>query len=144
MSSFSGLWGITEAAHIHAATAVAGSGTAGVATQVPNLPAFPLGVPSGSYDQTFDLTAISSYNPGFLTASGGTAAGAQAALTTALSEGKTYLNIHTSFASDGEIRGFLKPESVPDTSSTALLLSLGLLGLFSLISQSRKRKIEVR
>src|SRR5450432_2313872 len=52
---FSGLLGTTTASHIHAATLVAGTGTAGVATTTPTFPGFPLGVTSGSYTVTLDL-----------------------------------------------------------------------------------------
>ena len=48
-ASFSGLLGTTTAAHIHAATAVPGVGTAGVATQTPSFVGFPLGVTSGTF-----------------------------------------------------------------------------------------------
>src|SRR4051812_13330590 len=40
---FSGLLGTTTASHIHAATAVPGTGTAGVATQTPTFSGLPLG-----------------------------------------------------------------------------------------------------
>ncbi len=46
---FSNLVGATSAAHIHSATAVAGTGNAGVATTTPTFSGFPLGVTSGSY-----------------------------------------------------------------------------------------------
>ncbi|MEP6811295.1 MAG: CHRD domain-containing protein, partial [Chthoniobacterales bacterium] len=49
MVNFSGLTGTVTASHIHAATALPGSGTAGVATQTPTFMNFPLGVTSGSY-----------------------------------------------------------------------------------------------
>src|SRR5262245_31647825 len=42
--TFTGLTGTTTASHIHAPTAVAGTGTAGVATTVPTFAGFPLGV----------------------------------------------------------------------------------------------------
>jgi CHRD domain len=63
--TFAGLLGTTTAAHIHAATASPGTGIAGVATQTPTFTAFPLGVTSGTYDHTFDLTLDSTYNPSF-------------------------------------------------------------------------------
>src|SRR5262249_43989062 len=69
-ATFSGLLAPSTAAHIHCCTAVAGTGTAGVATAVPAFPGFPLGVTSGSYDQTFDLTMPLIYNPAFVTAQG--------------------------------------------------------------------------
>src|ERR1700687_5877992 len=51
--SFSGLTAGDTAAHIHAATASPGTGTAGVATQTPTFVSFPTGVTSGTYDNTF-------------------------------------------------------------------------------------------
>jgi hypothetical protein len=68
--SFADLVGPTTVAHIHGPTAVPFAGTAGVATTLPSFPGFPAGVTSGSYDETFDLTAASSYSPSFLTNSG--------------------------------------------------------------------------
>ena len=70
-ASFSGLTGNTTASHIHAATAIAGVGNAGVATTVPTFPGFPTGVKTGSYLNTFDMTQASSYNPSYITANGG-------------------------------------------------------------------------
>jgi hypothetical protein len=124
--TFSGLLGTTTASHIHSATAVPGTGTAMVATQVPTFTGFPLGVTSGTYDHTFDLTLDSSYNPAFESAHGGTAAGAEAALLAGMAAGEAYLNIHTSVVPGGEIRGFL--QAVPEPSSF-LLLGLGALGI---------------
>lgn len=113
--SFDGLLSPTLFAHIHAATAVANTGESGVASTVPNLPFFPIGVTGGTYDQTFDMLMASSYNPTFINNNGGTPATAQAALFSAISEGKAYLNIHTTDFGGGEIRGFFQPqpESVP-------------------------------
>jgi hypothetical protein len=105
-ATFSGLLGTTTASHIHAATAVAFAGTAGVATTTPFFAGFPIGVTSGSYDNTLDMTLASSYNGSYVTANGGTTASAEAALFAAIAAGKAYLNIHTSVVSAGEIRGF--------------------------------------
>lgn len=110
---FAGLQGTTTASHIHAATAVAGTSTAGVATTTPTFAGFPGGVTSGTYDATLDLTAASSYNPSFVTAHGGTTAGAEAFLLQSIADGKAYLNIHTSMYGGGEIRGFLLPLATP-------------------------------
>lgn len=107
--SFAGLLGTTTNCHIHAPTAVAGSGTAGVATMTPTFAGFPAGVTAGAYDNTFDMTMASSFNAPYVTANGGTAAGAWAALVQAIADGKAYLNIHSSMFSGGEIRGFLVP-----------------------------------
>ena len=125
--SFSGLLGTTTASHIHSATAVPFTGTTGVATTTPTFTGFPLGVTSGTYDHTFDMTLASSYNPAFVTAEGGTVSGAEAALLTGIEGGETYLNIHTTNFPGGEVRGFLA--QVPEPSSI-FMLSSGLLGLF--------------
>src|SRR4051794_20271880 len=60
--TFSGLTSETTASHIHCCTSAPLTGTAGVATQIPSFSGFPLGVTSGSFSQTFDLTQASSYN----------------------------------------------------------------------------------
>ena len=105
--TFSGLAGNSSAAHIHSATAIPGTGTAGVATTTPSFAGFPLGVSSGTYLNTLDMTQSSSYNPAFVTASGGTTASAFAALCAGIDGGKAYFNIHSSVYPGGEIRGFL-------------------------------------
>jgi hypothetical protein len=117
--SFSGLLGPTTASHIHAATSTPGTGTAGVATTTPFFSGFPIGVTSGSYSNTLDLTLASSYNPSYVTANGGTTAGAETALLAAIAADEAYLNIHSQSFSGGEIRGFLTP--VPEPSAYALL-----------------------
>jgi hypothetical protein len=55
----------------------------------------------------FDLTQATSWNPAFVTANGGTTAGAEAALLAGLAADQAYLNIHTTNFGGGEIRGFL-------------------------------------
>jgi hypothetical protein len=118
-ASFSGLLGNTTACHIHAPTAVALTGTAGVATMTPAFTGFPLGVTSGSMDHTFDLTLVATYNASYVTANGGTAAGAEAALLAAIAAGKSYFNIHTTVVAGGEIRDFLRPfDPTPTAKST--------------------------
>jgi len=133
-ASFSGLLGNTTASHIHAPTAVAGTGTAGIATTTPTFTGFPLGVTAGSYDHLFDLTLVSSYNPSFITAHGGTVASAEIDLLAYLADGKAYFNIHTNVFPGGEIRGFLTSTSVPEP-STMLLLGSGIIVLIG----SRKK-----
>jgi hypothetical protein len=112
-ATFSGLTGTTTASHIHAATTVAGTGTAGVATTTPTFAGFPLGVTSGSYDNTLDMTLASSYNPSYVSAHGGNTTQAEADLFQAIADGKAYLNIHSSTFGGGEIRGFLVPLATP-------------------------------
>ena len=122
--SFSGLTAGTTASHIHCCTAVPFTGTAGVATQTPTFTGFPLGVTSGVYDHTFDLTLTSSWNGAFIGA--GTPATAEAALKAGLAGGTAYLNIHTNNFPGGEIRGFLVPGPEP---GTLLLAGAALAGL---------------
>jgi len=112
---FSGLVGNTTASHIHAPTAIPLSltNTAGVATTTPTFAGFPLGVQSGTYSNTLDLTQATSYNAAFLNANGGSTAAAEAALTTAIAEGRAYWNVHSSAFPGGEIRGYLVPLDTP-------------------------------
>ncbi len=134
--TFSGLLGTTTNAHIHAATAIPGTGTAGVATTTPTFANFPLGVTAGTYDVTLNMLLASSYNPAYVTANGGTTASAEAALFGSIAAGTSYLNIHTTVFPGGEIRGFLVPaQSVPEPSSLALVGS----GIFGLLAFARLR-----
>jgi CHRD domain len=116
--TFSGLLGTTTASHIHAATAVPLAGTAGVATTTPYFAGFPIGVTSGAYSNVLDMTQASSYNPAYVAAHGGTTTQAETDLFAAIAAGKAYLNIHSQFATGGEIRGFLIPEAVATEPST--------------------------
>ena len=118
-AAFTGLTGTVTLAHIHGPTASPLSGTAGVMTQLPTFSGFPAGVTSGTYDMTFDMTLASTWNPAFVTANGGSPAGAEAAFVAAVADGRTYLNIHTTAFGGGEIRGFLVPEP-----TTLLLLPM--------------------
>lgn len=117
-AAFSDLLGTTTASHIHCCTASPLSGTVGVATMLPSFDGFPLGVTSGNYDHTFDLTLAASFNGSFITANGGTVDGARAALLAGLAGGQAYFNIHTNQFPGGEIRGFLV---VPEPAAWSLL-----------------------
>lgn len=125
-ASFQGLTGTTTASHIHAATASPFQATAGVASTTPSFALFPLGVSSGSFSNTLDLTLSSSWNPSYIANHGGTTAGAETDFVAALFANKAYWNIHSSTFAGGEIRGFLT--LVPEPTSCALL-ALGLVGL---------------
>ena len=121
--TFSGLLGLTTAAHIHCCTVPPIN--AMVATTVPTFAGFPLGVTSGTYDIVLDTSAASTWNPAFITAHGGTIPLAEAAFFAGMFAGQTYLNIHTNLFPGGEIRGVL---AIPEPATLALL-SAGLLAL---------------
>src|SRR5229473_3070681 len=114
---FSGLTGITTAAHIHCCLPspfVTGVNV-GVATLLPAFPGFPIGVMSGTDNFLLHLDSASAYNPAFVTAQGGLA-NAEAAFIAGLIAGETYLNIHTNVFPGGEIRGFVR---VPEPMTTS-------------------------
>lgn len=133
-TTFAGLSGNVTAAHIHCCTTAPGN--VGVTTQTPSFVGFPLGGTFGSYDNTFDMTLASSYNSAFITANGGTVSTAFSALVTGLDAGRSYLNIHSTFAPGGEIRGFLAP--VPEPETYALMLSG--LALMGWVARRQKRR----
>jgi hypothetical protein len=133
--SFSGLLGTTTASHIHCCTTTPDTGTAIVATELPSFIGFPLGVTSGTYDQTFNILLDSFYNPAFEAANGGTAASAEAALLAGLAAGDAYLNIHTTVVPAGEIRGFPAADTTPEP-ATFVLAGAALAGL-ALIRRKR-------
>jgi hypothetical protein len=138
-ASFGGLTGTTTVAHIHCCTPA--PGTVGVATRAPSFLNWPQNVTSGTYDHTYDMTLASSYHPDFLNVThSGDIGAAHAALVAAARagnpntlQGNAYFNIHTTFRSGGEIRGWLVP--VPEPSSFMLTL----LGIAGVVARRRQR-----
>jgi hypothetical protein len=132
--TYSGLVGMTTNSHIHCCTVPAGTGAAGVATMTPTFAGFPAGDTFGTYSQTFDTSLASFWNAAYITANGGTTAGAEAALMAGLDSGAAYLNIHSTIYPGGEIRGFLQP--VPEPATFALLA----LGAPLVLVAARRRR----
>jgi hypothetical protein len=143
VSSFSGLSGNTTNAHIHAPTAVAGTGTAGVAVPFAlGGSGFPLGVTSGSYNAVLNLALDSTYSTAFRNNNGGTASGAESALISSFNAGTAYYNIHTSTFAGGEIRAFAtavpwETDALPVIGST-VLFGLGVWGKRKLVQTKQK------
>ena len=123
-STFTGLSSNTTASHLHCCQP--SPTNAGVATTTPSFVGFPLGVQAGTMDQTYSLQSAASYNPAFVTANGGTVAGAEAALVAGILAGQSYLNIHTVNFPGGELRGqlFVAASGVPIPALTEGLLAL--------------------
>ena len=137
--TFGGLVDLVTASHIHVINGPNDANlldTLGpVATTTPSFTGFPTGVTAGAYDQTFSTLVVSTFSSGFLSASGGTVDGAEAALLAALIEGRAYLNIHTRTYPGGEIRDFLEP-AAPEPATLALLM-LGAVGVVRRRRQAR-------
>jgi hypothetical protein len=135
---FANLLGTTTASHIHVVNGPGDADTSDtrgpVATSVPSFPGFPLGVTAGTFDNTFNTLDASSYNPSFVTNSGGTVEQAETELFSAITSGRAYLNIHSTQFPGGEIRGFLQP--VPEPATVGLCVA----ALASLAVLKRRRR----
>ena len=126
--TFSGLIGTTTASHTHSRTPGQPGPNFTVATTTPSYTGFPLGVTSGTYHHVFLTNLATSYNAAYVTAFGGVPQ-AEAALLAGLNEGTAYLNIHSSFAPGGEIRGNWVGGVVPEPATWTLMLAgFGLAG----------------
>lgn len=112
-ASFANLSSTTTAAHVRGSTAAPLTGTAPVASLSPTLTGFPVGVNSGTYIRTIDLTQAAAYDPGFIAASGGTVSDALNALVFGMADGRTYFEIGTTASPEGGISGFLTPTPEP-------------------------------
>ena len=115
---FAGLLGTTTMAHIHCCTPPGAN--VGVATPVPNLPGFPLGVLAGSSSTTLDLTLASSFNPAFVNANSGLE-GARTRLINGLFAGQAYFNVHSTSFPGGELRANLT--AVPEPATWAMMIA---------------------
>lgn len=130
---YAGLTSNATSAHLHCCSVPGVSAI--VAIQSPWFLDFPLGVPSGSYDRTFDLTAPSIWNPAFLTARGGSIAIAIGSLIAGLDAGQAYVDVHDVIFPGGEIRALLIP--VPEPRMEGALV----VGLFAAAARRRRRSI---
>src|SRR5438105_4941269 len=145
--TFSGLTSGNTAAHIHCCEATPGANAnVMVATTTPTFAGFPLGVTSGSYNNTLDLTQASSYNPAFITSAFDpphTVAGAEAALIAGIQNSETYLNIHTNIFPGGEIRGLLvAPQLTPLVPTAESRNALAVAGAIDAVFASGSAPVE--
>ena len=121
--TFGGLTGTTTNSHIHCCDAFPANDI--VATRTPTFLNFPSGRHVGVVrSHVPDMTLAGSYNAAFLTENGGSISQAFETLLNAARAGnKAYWNIHSSFRSGGEIRGYLTP--VPEPGEDFLLATIG-------------------
>ena len=113
--NFANLTANASAGHIHCCTAVAGTGSAGVAQGFTGFPS----LTSGTYANVFTLDGASF-----------------ASLAAGMAAGKAYVNIHSpGLYAGGEIRGFLTA-AIPEPETYALMLA----GLAAIGAVTRSRR----
>jgi hypothetical protein len=123
--SFTGLTAPATAAHIHCCAPVGAN--AGVAIPFNTFP----NTTSGTFNATFDLSLVGTYDPTFFTTEGGTVALAEAGFIAGLNNGTSYSNIHTATFPGGEIEGQIF-QVTPEPASL-LLLGTGLLATVQVV-----------
>jgi hypothetical protein len=119
---YSGLLAPSSAGHFHCCGPL-GTNTS-VVLPFAGLPA----ATSASYTHIFDLLDSTIYSAAFVTANGGTAAGAEAALLAAFNAGTSYVNLHNSINPGGEIRGQVTATPEPSSLLLGLLATAGFVG----------------
>lgn len=120
--NYTSLSSAIQGAHVHCCVNAKGNAPVAVAFTLPD------GNPEmGKITGTYDLTMASTYTPGFLSAYGGTAAGARTAFLNGLDSGLVYINVHSVVYPSGEIRGQLPAAggvgAVPEPASWALMIT---------------------
>lgn len=125
--NFSGLAGLTTAAHIYCCKAPPAS--VSVATAVPNFLGFPEGITFGNFNNFFDLTQTSSFNSSFITGNGGTVT--DAALAAGLANEQVHFDNHTQAFPGGEIKGYLVPQDPEPETYAIMITGLGLMGFIA-------------
>jgi len=122
---YSGLLAPATAGHFHCCAPLGTN--ASVVLPFTGLPS----ATSGSYPHTFDLLDPTIYSAAFVTANGGTAAGAEAALLAAFNAGTSYVNLHDSINPGGEIRGQVTATPEPSSLLLGLMAAAGFAGVRS-------------
>jgi hypothetical protein len=129
-AAFSALQGLSTGANIQ---------WSGTGDTLASLLAFPLGVSTGAYSHNFNTTLDSTWNPTFLSANGGNAAGAEAAFLAGLATGTAWLNISSTAYPAGEIRGTLNLVPTTAVPEPASLMMFG-LGVPAMLLLARRRR----